>query len=188
MVGYSCFRLVLMMTITSQRYTVKWSGSSTPLFPMRRLVSIALPRVVWARYRNINLLLFRDWQVKPSLRSRLTLARRPLTRNPGVFGGTDSHRTCATTTGISTLARSTGGHPPASAQARRLHTPHARMRGLGYRQLAQPRPFSEPEDLIGKLLRTSWRVAVSEPTCQLSVSSDIFLFNVWLAFGGLNPS
>lgn len=143
---------------------------------------------VWLRYRNINLFLFRLAQVKFELRSRLTLARRPLTRNPSVFGGTDSHRTCATTTGISTLARSTGFHNPASTQARRLHTPHNACCGLGYRQLAQPRPFSEPEDLIGKLLRTSWRVAVSGPIFQLSLSSDVFLFNVWLAFGGLNPS
>lgn len=140
------------------------------------------------RYRNINLFLFRLSQIKIELRSRLTLARRPLTRNPGVFGGMDSHHTCATTTGISTFARSTGDHSPTSAQAKRPHTPHHDCGGLRYRQLVQPRPFSEPKDLIGKLLRTSWRVAVSGPIFQLSLSSDVFLFNVWLAFGGLNPS
>lgn len=67
-----------------------------------------------------------------------------------------------------------------------LHT--RMMSGLGYRQLVQPRPFSEPEDLIGKLLRTSWRMAVSKPTFQLSESSDLLLFSVRLALRGLNPS
>jgi len=66
--GYSCFQLVLMLTITSQSYTVKQSESSAPSFPMRPVDSIASPRSVWAWYRNINLFLFWVLHLKLALR------------------------------------------------------------------------------------------------------------------------
>ncbi len=58
------------------------------------------------RYRNINLLAI-DYAFRPRLRSRLTLSRRTLLRNPWTIGGGDSHSSFVTYADILTSQRST---------------------------------------------------------------------------------
>jgi hypothetical protein len=59
-------------------------------------------------YRNINLLAI-DYAFRPRLRSRLTLSRRTLLRNPWAIGGGDSHPSFVTYAGILTSQASTAG-------------------------------------------------------------------------------
>ena len=59
-------------------------------------------------YRNINLLSI-DYAFRPRLRSRLTLSRRTLLRNPWAIGGGDSHPSFVTHAGILTSQASTAG-------------------------------------------------------------------------------
>ena len=59
-------------------------------------------------YRNINLLAI-DYAFRPRLRSRLTLSRRTLLRNPWAIGGEDSHLSFVTHAGILTSQGSTAG-------------------------------------------------------------------------------
>ena len=59
-------------------------------------------------YRNINLLSI-DYAFRPRLRSRLTLSRRTLLRNPYAIGGEDSHFSFVTHAGILTSHASTAG-------------------------------------------------------------------------------
>ena len=80
-----------------------------------RLGSRSLPRpsigqtdATW--YRNINLLAI-DYAFRPRLRSRLTLSRRTLLRNPWAIGGGDSHPSFVTHAGILTSQGSTAGSP-----------------------------------------------------------------------------
>src|SRR6201991_2492427 len=61
-------------------------------------------------YRNINLLAI-DYAFRPRLRSRLTLSRRTLLRNPWAIGGRDSHPSFVTHAGILTSEASTAGLP-----------------------------------------------------------------------------
>ena len=80
-----------------------------------RLGSLSLPRPLIGQttatwYRNINLLAI-DYAFRPRLRSRLTLSRRTLLRNPWTIGGEDSHLSCATHAGILTSHNSTGSLP-----------------------------------------------------------------------------
>ncbi len=60
------------------------------------------------RYRNINLLAI-DYAFRPRLRTRLTLGRRALPRNPWTIGGGDSHPSFVTHAGILTSHASTAG-------------------------------------------------------------------------------
>jgi hypothetical protein len=78
-----------------------------------RLGSLSLPRppigqteATW--YRNINLLAI-DYAFRPRLRSRLTLSRRTLLRNPWAIGGEDSHLSFVTNADILTSQASTAG-------------------------------------------------------------------------------
>ena len=78
-----------------------------------RLGSPTLPRRPMGqtdatRYRNINLLSI-DYALRPRLRSRLTLRRRTLLRNPWTIGGEDSRLTFVTHAGILTSQASTTG-------------------------------------------------------------------------------
>ena len=59
-------------------------------------------------YGNINPLAI-DYAFRPRLRSRLTLSRRTLLRNPWAIGGGDSHPSFVTHAGILTSAASTAG-------------------------------------------------------------------------------
>ena len=78
-----------------------------------RLGSPTLPRhpigqtdATW--YGNINPLAI-DYAFRPRLRSRLTLSRRTLLRNPWTIGGEDSHLSFVTHAGILTSRASTAG-------------------------------------------------------------------------------
>src|SRR3569832_2914058 len=80
-----------------------------------RLGSRSLPRppicqteATW--YRNINLLAI-DYAFRPRLRSRLTLSRRTLLRNPYAIGGGDSHTSFVTHADILTSQASTARFP-----------------------------------------------------------------------------
>src|SRR5207245_7662589 len=78
-----------------------------------RLGSLSLPRppigqTVATWYRNINLSAI-DYAFRPRLRSRLTLGRRTLPRNPWTIGGGDSHPSFVTHAGILTSHASTAG-------------------------------------------------------------------------------
>ncbi len=146
-----------------------------------RLGSLSLPRppigqteATW--YRNINLLAI-DYAFRPRLRSRLTLSRRTLLRNPWAIGGKDSHLSFVTHAGILTSHASTAG----------LHRRFTGMGTLSYRAKSieidfapaasvtslSPVTLSALEHLTSELLRTLSRVAASKPTSWLSMHSNI---------------
>ncbi len=102
---------------------IRTSGYAAPDLPRatptclaqddHRLGSHSLPRppigqtkATW--YGNINPLAI-DYAFRPRLRSRLTLSRRTLLRNPWAIGGGDSHPSFVTHAGILTSAASTAG-------------------------------------------------------------------------------
>ena len=142
-----------------------------------RLSSLSLPRPPISQmtstwYRNINLLSI-DYAFRPRLRSRLTLSRRTLLRNPWAIGGEDSHLSFVTHAGILTSHGSTAG----------FHRRFTAMGTLSYRASCDapaasvtslsPVTLSAPEHLTSELLRTLSRVAASKPTSWLSMHSDI---------------
>ena len=141
------------------------------------LGSLSLPRLpigqteaTW--YRNINLLAI-DYAFRPRLRSRLTLSRRTLLRNPWAIGGGDSHPSFVTHAGILTSQASTAG----------LLRRFAGLGTLSYRAIEiapaasvfclSPVELSAPGHLTSELLRTLSRVAASKPTSWLSMHSNI---------------
>ena len=156
-----------------------FTGATPTRLPQgdHRLGSPSLPRppvgqTVATWYRNINLLAI-DYAFRPRLRSRLTLSRQTLLRNPWAIGGEDSHLSLVTHAGILTSQASTAGF-------------RRRFTGLGtlsYRATEvapaasvvslSPVTLSAPEHLTSELLRTLSRVAASKPTSWLSVHSDI---------------
>ena len=92
-----------------------WAPPTRLTQDYRRLGSHSLPRppigqmtATW--YRNINLLSI-DYAFRPRLRSRLTLSRRTLLRNPWAIGGGDSHPSFVTHAGILTSDASTARLP-----------------------------------------------------------------------------
>src|SRR4051794_38144014 len=123
-------------------------------------------------YRNINLLSI-DYAFRPRLRSRLTLSRRTLLRNPWAIGGGDSHPFFFTHPGI----------PPPQAPPTGSPRRFTAMGTLSYRSTyvepeasvasLSPVTLSAPEHLTSELLRTLSRMAASKPTSWLSVHSDI---------------
>jgi hypothetical protein len=114
------------MASETRRLTASWhraSGYAVPDLPRttptrlpqgdHRLGSLSRPRpsigqtdTTW--YRNINLLAI-DYAFRPRLRTRLTLGRRALPRNPWTIGGGDSHPSFVTHAGILTSQASTTG-------------------------------------------------------------------------------
>ena len=145
-----------------------------------RLGSLSLPRppigqteATW--YRNINLLAI-DYAFRPRLRSRLTLSRRTLLRNPWAIGGGDSHPSFVTHAGILTSGASTAclrsrftgaGTLSYRGETITVSPPAASVTSLS------PVTLSALEHLTSELLRTLSRVAASKPTSWLSVHSDI---------------
>ena len=143
-----------------------------------RLGSLSRPRpsigqtdTTW--YRNINLLAI-DYAFRPRLRTRLTLGRRALPRNPWTIGGGDSHPSFVTHAGILTSGASTAG-------LRRCFTGAGTLSYRAIQRIApaasvtslSPVTLSALEHLTSELLRTLSRVAASEPTSWLSVHSNI---------------
>ena len=82
------------------RTTIAWVP-----FPFLVTPSV-ITNATW--YRNINLLAI-GYAFRPRLRSRLTLSRRTLLRNPWAIGGGDSHPSFVTHAGILTSQASTAG-------------------------------------------------------------------------------
>ena len=105
-------------------------------------------------YRNINLLSI-AYALRPRLRSRLTLRRLALLRNPWAFGGRVSHSPFVTHASILTSQRSTAGLPPP------LHSPgnaplplRASSKSVASVSDLSPVTLSAPEHLTSELLRT----------------------------------
>ena len=112
---------------------------------------------------------------QPRLRSRLTLGRLPLPRNPQAFGVAGSHRqSYATHSGIRTSVRSTGAPAPASPLRPNAPLPYA-LPPEGDRLSAASVPRFSPVTLSARrhstseLLRTLSRMAASKPTSWLFV-------------------
>ena len=80
------------------RSTIAWVGLAYPVPPS--VIAVG----TW--YRNINLLSI-AYACRPRLRSRLTLSRLALLRNPWAFGGRVSHSPFVTRASILTSQRST---------------------------------------------------------------------------------
>ena len=82
------------------RTTIAWASIAFPVPPS------VITDATW--YGNINPLAI-DYAFRPRLRSRLTLSRRTLLRNPWAIGGGDSHPSFVTHAGILTSHGSTTG-------------------------------------------------------------------------------
>ena len=89
----------------SHPYTLT-AGLPSPATPSLPRPPVGQTVATW--YRNINLLAI-DYAFRPRLRSRLTLGRRTLPRNPWTIGGGDSHPSFVTHAGILTSRASTAG-------------------------------------------------------------------------------
>ena len=110
--GRDSSQLASHLAVTTRRIYLSDLATCLPQ-GNHRLGSLTLPRhpigqtdATW--YRNINLLSI-DYALRPRLRSRLTLRRRTLLRNPWTIGGEDSHPTFVTHAGILTSQASTAG-------------------------------------------------------------------------------
>jgi hypothetical protein len=97
-------------------------GLSSARFTLPTASPLRSYAAVWCR--NLLPACHRLRLPRPRLRSRLTLGRLPLPRNPQAFGGSDSHRPCVTHSGIRTSLRSTGRLRPASLPRERSPTKH----------------------------------------------------------------
>jgi hypothetical protein len=90
-------------------------------------------------YRNINLLSI-AYALRPRLRSRLTLSRLALLRNPWAFGGRVSHSPFVTHASILTSQRSTAGLPPPLHRPGNAPLPlHAKREVRGFGSMLEPR-------------------------------------------------
>ena len=161
-------------------YAAAHFSSATPTCltqDYHRLGSLSLPRppisqmsATW--YRNINLLSI-DYAFRPRLRSRLTLSRRTLLRNPWAIGGEDSHFSFVTHAGILTSHGSTAGFPRRFTAMRTLSYRSTYVEPEASVSSLSPVTLSAPEHLTSELLRTLSRMAASKPTSWLSMHSDI---------------
>jgi hypothetical protein len=142
-----------------------WDPLSYPVLPS----VITVP--TW--YGNINPLSI-AYAFRPRLRSRLTLRRLALLRNPWAFGG-----------GVSSpLFRYSCQHshsrclhgwvtPPLQSASGRSPTTPARPESAASVPDLSPATLSAREHLTSELLRTLSRVAASKPTSWLSVHPHI---------------
>src|ERR671932_785496 len=101
-----------------------------------RLVSLAYlvpPSVITVAtwYRNINLLSI-AYAFRPRLRSRLTLSRLALLRNPWAFGGGVSHPSFVTRASILTSHTSTAARAAASPTWERSPTTPSKLEVRGF--------------------------------------------------------
>ena len=81
-----CLHPVLTITVLPRLRQVRQGGGPARPTPKRRGWRILPPR-----HWNINQFPLRQLQAMCCLRDRLTLGRRSLPRNPGPYGGGDSH-------------------------------------------------------------------------------------------------
>ena len=130
-------------------------------------------------YRNINLLSI-AYAFRPRLRSRLTLSRLALLRNPWAFGGGVSHSSFVTRASILTSQRSTAGLSPPLHRPGNAPLPlRASSKSVASVPSLSPVTLSAPDHLTSELLRTLLMMAASKPTSWLSLQSDIVSHLAW---------
>ena len=128
------------------RSTIAWDSLAYPVPPS--VVTVA----TW--YRNINLLSI-AYAFRPRLRSRLTLSRLALLRNPWAFGGGVSHSSFVTHASILTSHRSTAGFRRRLAAMGTLpyHSTQS-VKSVASAPCLSPVTLSAPDHLTSELLRT----------------------------------
>jgi hypothetical protein len=104
-------------------------------------------------YRNINLLAI-AYAFRPRLRSRLTLSRLALLRNPWAFGGRVSHSSFVTRASILTSQASTAGFRRRFAGLGTLPYHSACAKSVASVPDLSPVELSAPDHLTSELLRT----------------------------------
>ena len=128
------------------RTTSAWVSLAYPVPPLVIAVD------TW--YRNINLLAI-AYAFRPRLRSRLTLRRRALLRNPWTIGGGDSHPSFVTYAGILTSHSSTASLPLPLRRRGNAPLPlRASSKSVASVPSLSPVTLSAPEHLTSELLRT----------------------------------
>ena len=104
-------------------------------------------------YRNINLLSI-AYACRPRLRSRLTLSRLALLRNPWAFGGGVSHSSFVTRASILTSHASTAGLRRRFAGMGTLPYHSSKLESVASVPCLSPVTLSAPDHLTSELLRT----------------------------------
>ena len=104
-------------------------------------------------YRNINLLSI-AYAFRPRLRSRLTLSRLALLRNPWAFGGRVSHSPFVTHASILTSQRSTAGLRRRFSALGTLPYHSTKVKSVASVPCLSPVTLSAPDHLTSELLRT----------------------------------
>ena len=104
-------------------------------------------------YRNINLLSI-AYACRPRLRSRLTLSRLALLRNPWAFGGQVSHLSFVTHASILTSQRSTAGLRRRFSALGTLPYHSSKLESVASVPCLSPVTLSAPDHLTSELLRT----------------------------------
>jgi hypothetical protein len=104
-------------------------------------------------YRNINLLAI-AYAFRPRLRSRLTLSRLALLRNPWAFGGRVFHSSFVTRASILTSQASTAGFRRRFAGQGTLPYHSAYAKSVASVSDLSPVELSAPDHLTSELLRT----------------------------------
>ncbi len=117
------------------------------------LLRPSIAQTLRSRCRNIDLLSI-AYDFRPRLRSRLTLGRLALPRNPWAFGGQVSRLSLVTHASILSPDPSTAGLRRRFDRHRMLpyHSTLGKVRGFGKRLKA--REFSAQHHLTSELLRT----------------------------------
>ena len=128
------------------RTTIAWDSVAYPVPPL--VIAVG----TW--YRNINLLSI-AYALRPRLRSRLTLSRLALLRNPWAFGGGVSHASFVTRASILTSHASTTGLRRRFAGMGTLpyHSTQS-VKSVASVPCLSPVTLSAPDHLTSELLRT----------------------------------
>ena len=127
------------------RSTNAWAALAYPVPPS------VITTGTW--YRNINLLSI-AYAFRPRLRSRLTLSRLALLRNPWAFGGRVSHSPFVTHASILTSQRSTAGLRRGFSALGTLPYHSSKLESVASVPCLSPVTLSAPDHLTSELLRT----------------------------------
>ncbi len=147
------------------RTTIAWDSISYPVPPS--VIAVG----TW--YRNINLLAI-AYAFRPRLRSRLTLSRLALLRNPWTFGGGVSRSSFVTHASILTSRASTAGLRRRFAGLGTLpYHSEQNSKSVASAPSLSPVTLSAPGHLTSELLRTLSMMAASKPTSWLSGQPNI---------------
>jgi hypothetical protein len=154
-----------------------WRHSGLATHPVPSMGSRCLPRPLFAHRdavwcRTIQPACHRLRLLRPRLRSRLTLGRLPLPRNPQAFGGSGSRTSCATHSGIRSSERSTCLLSQASLPSERSPTMSSKRTFTASVGCLSLVTLSAPLHSTSELLRTLSMMAASKPTSWLSLRTD----------------